>query len=64
MRRTQRLTFLLMVLTALAAALDRKSATAAEPPFDHKKDVVYGRKHGMALTMDVFMPMENAKGLQ
>ena len=25
-------------------------------PFDQKVDVVYGRKHGMALTMDVFTP--------
>jgi acetyl esterase/lipase len=31
-------------------------------PFDHKVDVVYGRKHGTALTMDVFTPKANANG--
>jgi dipeptidyl aminopeptidase/acylaminoacyl peptidase len=30
--------------------------------FTRKRDVIYGRKHGMALTMDVFTP-ENAKGI-
>lgn len=28
-----------------------------------KSDVVYGRKHGMALTMDVLTPKENANGV-
>jgi acetyl esterase/lipase len=32
-------------------------------PYKHTEDVVYGRKHGMALTMDVFAPKENANGL-
>ncbi len=33
---------------------------AADPPdFDRKTDVVYGRKWGMALTMDVFTPKDN-----
>lgn len=32
------------------------------PAFTHTRDVVYGRKHGMALTMDVFSPRENANG--
>jgi acetyl esterase/lipase len=32
------------------------------PPFDRKIDVVYGRKHGTALTMDVFTPKANANG--
>jgi len=31
-------------------------------PFDHKVDVVYGRKYGMALTMDIFTPKANANG--
>jgi acetyl esterase/lipase len=30
--------------------------------YDHKVDVVYGRKFGMALTMDVFTPKGNANG--
>jgi acetyl esterase/lipase len=33
------------------------------PGYKHVEDVVYGRKHGMALTMDVFAPKENANGL-
>jgi acetyl esterase/lipase len=31
--------------------------------FDHKRDVIYGRKFGTALTMDVFAPKEKANGL-
>lgn len=34
----------------------------AEPSFKRTGDVVYGRKQGMALTMDVFTPAENANG--
>jgi acetyl esterase/lipase len=39
-------------------------AVAAEddPAFDRKVDVVYGRKSGMALTMDVLTPRENPNG--
>src|SRR5438045_1620554 len=33
-----------------------------DEPFERTRDVVYGRKHGMALTMDVFTPKEKAKG--
>lgn len=32
------------------------------PPFSRKEDVIYGRKHGMALTLDVLTP-EKAKGI-
>ncbi len=32
------------------------AATDERPAFSHKADVIYGRKHGMALTMDVFTP--------
>ncbi|HJT31782.1 MAG TPA: alpha/beta hydrolase, partial [Pirellulales bacterium] len=31
-------------------------------PYTRTEDVVYGRKHGMALTMDVFTPKESANG--
>jgi acetyl esterase/lipase len=37
-------------------------AAQEEPPFDHAADVIYGRKFGMALTMDVFAPGEGANG--
>ncbi len=33
-----------------------------QPAIDHKVDVVYGRKFGMALTMDIFTPKTNANG--
>jgi acetyl esterase/lipase len=37
-----------------------QTAVAANPPeYDRKTDVVYGRKWGMALTMDVFTPRNN-----
>ena len=35
---------------------------ADEPAFTRKEDVIYGRKYGTALTMDVFTPKENANG--
>lgn len=34
----------------------------AEPSYERKDEVIYGRKHGMALTMDVFIPKENRNG--
>jgi len=38
------------------------AAAAEEPSFTRKEDVVYGRKYGMALTMDVFTPQRAANG--
>jgi acetyl esterase/lipase len=35
---------------------------AADEPFTRTEDVIYRRKHGTALTMDVFVPKENANG--
>jgi acetyl esterase/lipase len=37
-------------------------AKAADEPYTHQADVIYGRKHGVALTMDVFTPKEKANG--
>jgi acetyl esterase/lipase len=37
-------------------------ALAGGKGFDRKEDVVYGRKYGTALTLDVFTPKENANG--
>lgn len=34
-----------------------------EDNWTRRADVVYGRKHGVALTMDVLTPKENAKGI-
>jgi acetyl esterase/lipase len=39
------------------------ASSAADPSFDRKEDVIYGRKFGTALTMDVFTPRKNAKGI-
>jgi acetyl esterase/lipase len=38
-------------------------SSAQEPSFNRKEDVIYGRKYGTALTMDVFTPKTNAKGI-
>lgn len=44
--------------------LDRlDAATFADPrPYTRRNDVIYGRKSGMALTMDVYTPKKNANG--
>jgi acetyl esterase/lipase len=47
-------------MTALTSG--QVSSSADAPSFDRKIDVVYGRKDGMALTMDVFTPTANANG--
>jgi acetyl esterase/lipase len=51
------------ILVFLAVFSIAQVARGGDPPaFDRKTDVVYGRKHGMALTMDVFTPKANANG--
>jgi acetyl esterase/lipase len=47
-----------VLVTFLLAAVGPASAAGADkgPAFSRKEDVIYGRKHGMALTMDVFTP--------
>src|SRR4029079_7512530 len=35
---------------------------SARPEFDRKEDVIYGRKYGMALTMDVYVPKAKKNG--
>lgn len=47
-------------LIVLACAV---SARAQVPEFGRTRDVIYGRKFGMALTMDVFAPKQDANGL-
>ena len=46
---------LVLLPTAEAQGEDNSS-------FTRTRDVVYGRKHGMALTFDVFIPKQNANG--
>jgi acetyl esterase/lipase len=46
-----------------AVCLATSVAFAADPTrFDHTQDVVYGRKYGVALTLDVFKPKPGANG--
>jgi len=53
----------LTISSALLTLLALPCARAADlPPFSRKEDVIYGRKHGMALTLDVLTP-EKAKGI-
>lgn len=47
-----------MVLVAATAIV----APADDAAFTRRDEVIYGRKHGMALTMDVFTPREDANG--
>ena len=52
------------ILGLLAAvSLTTVTASADDLPYDRKEDVIYGRKYGTALTMDVFTPREHAKGI-
>jgi acetyl esterase/lipase len=54
---------LLVALLALAAFTPLPVLRAAdEPTFSHKEDVIYGRKFGTALTMDVFAPKKDVNG--
>lgn len=58
----KRMLSLLAVVAALAVANLPMKAMAADEAFTRTEDVIYGRKHGTALTMDVFAPKENANG--
>ncbi len=54
-----------MVIPVLLAALSYQpcGSLAAEPPaYERTEDVIYGRKYGTALTLDVFTPREGAHG--
>jgi acetyl esterase/lipase len=54
----------LMILEMAACLLlSTPTAWAADPSFDRRDDVIYGRKYGTALTMDVFTPKKDAKGI-
>ncbi len=46
----------------LASLLATGVAARAEDSFTRQQDVIYGRKFGTALTMDVFTPREGANG--
>jgi acetyl esterase/lipase len=44
------------------ASKSATALTAEEQSFTRKEDVIYGRKYGTALTMDVFTPNKDANG--
>jgi acetyl esterase/lipase len=46
----------------LAFSLLGSSGRAADASFDRKEDVIYGRKFGTALTMDIFTPKKPSNG--
>lgn len=56
--------FLLVATVAGLGSAVRAGAVRADEPlaFDRKEDVIYGRKPGLALTMDVFTPKSGANG--
>ncbi len=60
MNRTRKL-----MIPSLATTLIHISglAWAVDSSFDRRQDVIYGRKFGTALTMDVFTPKKDAKGV-
>jgi acetyl esterase/lipase len=39
------------------------AASAADPSYNRQQDVIYGHKFGTALTMDVFKPKKDLKGI-
>ena len=49
-------------LLAAVAALALAPAAVAQDTFTRTEDVIYGRKFGTALTMDVFTPTDKANG--
>jgi acetyl esterase/lipase len=58
---SRRFFFALLAVTALVAM--RPDSLRAENEVTRREDLIYGRKHGLALTMDVFAPKEKANGL-
>lgn len=51
-----------LLLGCLVVGLAIDAARAAEPTFTRKEDVVYGRKFGTALTLDVLTPKAKTNG--
>ena len=58
------LVFLLVAITSGVGSFTGAGVARADDPpaYDRKEDVIYGRKFGSALTMDVFTPKSNANG--
>jgi acetyl esterase/lipase len=52
----------LLLLLVAHVSLAQPAPAADEPTYTRTEDVIYARKHGTALTMDVFQPKGNANG--
>jgi acetyl esterase/lipase len=52
-----------VAVLALAPFLAAAPVEPGGPAYTRTEDVIYGRKHGTALTLDVFAPKQNANGL-
>ncbi len=50
------------IIAAVALLAGSAAAWADGPSWSRTRDVIYGRKAGLALTMDVFAPKQNANG--
>ena len=53
----------LIIFSLTISFMPQGSRAADGPAFTRTQDVVYGRKVGTALTMDVFTPRKDANGL-
>ncbi len=52
----------ILVILAAHACLAQSAPAADESSYTRTEDVIYGRKYGTALTMDVFRPRRDANG--
>ena len=63
MRRSRTATTSILHLALLVAAAAPGVAPAQDGPlYTRRQDVIYGRKHGVALTMDLFTPKKEPNG--
>src|SRR3954447_1488937 len=53
----------ILLVLALSIFPIPPAAAADAPSYTRTEDVIYGRKYGTALTMDVFKPKHDANGL-
>lgn len=53
----------ILVALALTVAMMPPCRADDGPSYDRTEDVIYGRSHGTALTLDVFRPTEDANGI-
>src|SRR5262249_19726264 len=58
-----RAAFRLVVGLTIALSIDHAAVRADEPSFKRAEDVIYGRKLGTALTMDIFTPQKQAQNI-